>query len=229
MWRSVIAVILLPALTAAQTDATIPAQSQESRSTRPDWAQRKAQGEKATYERYTFYSGLRRGREEEVAIVLSANGLVTTAKSPVSGIVPLKLELQPSQGLTVSNLRYPKTARSKVKFRPDRIPTAWWPVIRFTIRADRQTTLGERVLAGKLTFQAIPWDRSAPGPVQQVDVQIPLTVVEHGAKVHRAQWPVTGTPTGLIVAFIVLSPVLVPAGLILMSVCGLTTGEIACE
>jgi hypothetical protein len=97
MWRSILAMMLLPALTAAQTPQPPPQPaSQPHHLTLP------------TFRGYTFYETLRRGREEESAIELQVSGLVTTPKSPVAGITPIKLELQPTDGLTIAAIRYPK-------------------------------------------------------------------------------------------------------------------------
>ncbi|HTW56570.1 MAG TPA: hypothetical protein VMD99_00420 [Terriglobales bacterium] len=189
MWRRILAVVLLPTLTAAQStqSGTVPAvQPQESRTTpghapvdhRPTYHQ-------PVYQQYSRYDAVRRGRDEEIAIQISATGLVTTPKSPVAGIVPLSLELEPGDGITFGAVHYPKTQRRKVKFQSEPVPLAWWPEMRFKIRADRNATLGAHVLRGKITVQVIPYDLSAPRPVQQMDIQIPVTVVEHDARVRR--------------------------------------------
>jgi hypothetical protein len=91
MWRSILAVILLPSLTAAQSQSvpTAPAGA----SNPPSLAA--VRDSEPKYQSYTFYDGIRRGREEEVVIGVSVPGFVTTPKSPVQGIVPLKLDLEP--------------------------------------------------------------------------------------------------------------------------------------
>jgi hypothetical protein len=146
---------------------------------------------------------------------------VTTPKSPVSGIIPLKLEMEPAEGLIYSTFRYPKARPQKFKFQAEPIRVALWPAIHFDVRADQNAPLGTHLLHGKLTFQAISYDGSGPGPVQQVDVQIPLTVVEHNAKVAKTRWPFPHTPVWVVVTIIVLSPVLIPLGLIYYFVCAI--------
>ncbi len=65
-------------------------------------------------------------------------------------------------------------------------------------------------LLGKLTFQVVvPYDGSTPAPVQQLDVKIPITVVEHDAHIQKANWPVRHIPVGLIVVMIILAPLLI--------------------
>jgi hypothetical protein len=205
MWRSILAVILMPSLTAAQSE---PVPAPAGASNPPAVAA--VRDLEPRYQSYTFYDGIRRGREEEVIIHVSVRGFVTTPKSPVQGIVPLKLDLDPADGLTFSGLRYPKGQLRNLKFESQPVPIAWQPEIRFKIKADHSAALGPHVLKGKITFQALPYAGSTPGPVQQIEVQIPITVVEHDAKVQKKPWPIHHTPVALIVVMIILLPVLIP-------------------
>jgi len=202
MWRSIFAVVLLPALAAAQNPGSeVPAalQAEPSQASTLNLARDKGRVIGPTYESYTFYNAIRRGRSEKVAIRLSPQGMVTSPRTPVSGIVPLTLELQPVEGLTVSAFRYPKTQRKKVKFQAELVPVSWLPETFFKIRADETVALGLHTLQGKLTFQVIDYNLSRVGPVQQIDVQIPITVVEHNAKVRKANWPENHLSVGMIV------------------------------
>jgi hypothetical protein len=225
MWRSIFAVLLLPSLTAAQNqpaplappDRSYPTSRAANLDPGPKDPEPKDPGPK--YKSFTFYDSIRRGREEEIVVSVSAPGLVTTSKSPVQGIVPLSLELDPVDGLSVSGLRYPKTTPRRVKFQSEPVPVVSGPDIRFKIKADRNAVMGTHVLTGKITFQAIPYDGSAPGPVQQVEVQIPISVVEHDAKVQKQPWPIAHVPVALIILIIVLLPVEIPLGLLLMAGC----------
>lgn len=198
MWRSILAMILLPALTAAQTPQPAPQPAAQPHHITPP-----------TFRGYTFYDKLRRGREEEAAIELQVSGSVTTPKSPVAGTTPIKLELQPNNGITIATIRYPKACSRKSSIRPAPLPLVPFPTIVFKIRADKSAALGVHTLTGKLSFQVVPHDGSAPGPVQQLDVQIPITVVEHDAQVRKASWPVPHTPVALLVAIILLAPLLI--------------------
>jgi hypothetical protein len=223
MWRSILAVVLLPALAAAQNPgsevlAAPQSESHQASATNPGRNLGRTTG--PTYQTYTFHNAIRRGRQEEAAIRLSPQGLVTSPRSPASGIVPLKLELQPASGLTVSALRYPKAQRRKVKFQVEPVAVSWWPEIFFKVRADETAAPGLHTLQGKLTFQVIDYNGTSVGPVQQLDVQIPMTVVEHDAKVQKANWPENHLSAGMIVLIIVLLPVavaLMPFYLICMS------------
>ena len=219
MWRNLVAVILLHSLMAAQANQIQPAPAEQS--AQP--AQKAADppdSRPARYRQYAFYDAIRRGRSEEVAVQCLVRGFVTTPQSPVSGIVPLKLELEPAEGLTFSKFRYPKPYLQKVKFQPEPIPGTALPVIQFNLHADDGAALGPRILNGSITFQAINLD-SGLGPVQQMDVLIPIQIVERDAKVKKAPWPFPHTPVGLLVVMIVLLPVLIPLMLIYYPICAL--------
>jgi hypothetical protein len=217
MWRSILAVILLPSLAAAQTqtpsvpaDTSSPPQRATPRPPQP------------SYRPYTFYDQIRRGTQEDIVIQLSPQGWVTSPRSPAPGIVPLKLELQPADGLTVSSFRYPRTQRRKVKFQAEPVPVSRWPETSFKIRADRDAALGLHTLKGKLAFQVVDYGLSSVGPVQEMDVQIPVMVVERNAKVQKASWPAGRLSAGMIVLIIVLLPVEIPIGLLLLAGCAVS-------
>jgi hypothetical protein len=205
MWRSIFAVLLLPSLTAAQT-GSVPAVQTDVPGTKsfPN-----ASRPRPIYEAFSFYDGIRRGTAEDVAISVSSEGFLTTPRSPVPGIIPLKLDLDPIEGLTVSQLRYPKADKLNAKFHANPIAIARMDSIQFKVRASQKASLGLHVLTGKLTFQPVHFDATV-GPVQQVDVMIPVTIVEHDAKVRRQQWPIRHMSVAMIVVIILLLPVLIP-------------------
>ena|SRR5579863_5084543 len=210
MWRSILAVVLLPALTAAQTPADNGPQQPAPLTRLPESAPTAL----PKYEQFAAYDAIRQGTAEEVAIQCWRADFVTVPKSPVSGIVPLNLELQPAEGLAVSNVEYPKPFKRKVRFQSQSIPLAESPLIRFKVHADRKASPGAHVLIGKITFQAIGTN-SVPGPVQEMEVQIPIRVVEHNARVSRSNiFPARGLDgplsPALIVLMIVLAPVVIP-------------------
>ena len=218
MWRSLIAVLLLPAITAAQA-------AQEPVSSTAAVKSVESSPAKVNYKPYTFYEQIRRGRDEQVALQLEVRGLVAVPKRPLAGIAPLKLELEPAEGLTFGGFRYPQAFKRKLKFESDPVPVSGWPSIQFKIRAAKSAPLGAQALRGKLTFQLIPFDGSSAGSVQQVDVEIPLTVVEHDASVRRAQWPFPHTPVALTVTLIVLLPVIIVVAIPVYAVCMLAGGK----
>ena len=226
MWRRIFAVILLPTITAVQTVAQDgAAQSNDKPATKA------AAGKRPAYESFTYYNQIRRGTTEDAVVVLEATGWASTPDHPVTDIVPVKLEFEPAPGLTVRSLRFPTPMKHQFDSspKPVAVTNASYLPIRFKIRADANAPLGPLSLKGRLTFQTIDY-KAVVTPEKQIDVEIRLVVVEHGAKVNEAaQWPVSKTPVALIVVLLVFSPVLVPLGLIVMGVCGLSTGDVGCE
>lgn len=226
MWRSILAVFLAPTLTAAQTTQTVPAVLPEPCNPA---AQIAKHPKTPTYRGYAYYNKIRRGSEEKVGVQLMLGADVTTTKSAAQGIIPLSLELQPADGLTVSNLRYPKLSSKKVKFQTDPLKVASTHNILFKLRAEKNAAFGPRVLKGKLTFQPIPHNGSAPGAVQTIEVEIPITVVEHNAKVQRAAYPFPQTPVALIVVLIVFAPLIIVGAVALTPVMIACLGSGACN
>jgi hypothetical protein len=218
MWRSIFAVILLPSLTAAQSETTPSAPEDASSPARQTTA-----ASQPSYEPYLFHNQIRRGTQEDALIRLSVQGLVTSPRSPVPGIVPLRLELQSADGLTVSSVRYPKTRRRKVKFQSEPVPVSGWPETSFKVLADKTAALGLHTLQGKLTFQVIDYNLSIVGPVQEINVQVPITVVEHNAKVEKASWPAGHLSAGMIVLIILLLPVEIPVAILILVGCAVSS------
>jgi len=222
MWRNLAAVLLMPSLMAVQVEQAQPAPPAQDGESAAKLSEQ-AQPGPARLRQYTFYDAIRRGRSEEAAVELFIKGYVTVPQSPVAGIVPVKLEFQPSESLTLSKFRYPKPEfNRKTTFQPKPILVPWGPTIaiHFNLKADDNAALGPRVLSGKITFQVICIDSSL-GPVEQLDVAIPITVAEHNTKVHRAEWPYRHVP----VKWIVLSPLLIPVALVYYPVCALLGPE----
>jgi hypothetical protein len=168
---------------------------------------------------YTYYHEIRRGTTEDIAVQIAVPGLVTLSQSPVPGIVPLRLELQTAEGFTINRIRYPKTSKRKLALQPEpvRVASTWNP-IQFKVRVDRSAALGMHTLVGKMTFQTINGVKGV-GEVQEVEVQIPVTVVDHDAKVSRAEWPIHRLPVWAVVLLIVLSPVLIAVAIPLYLIC----------
>lgn len=220
MWRGIPAVILLPWLAVGETNFNTP--SFPPQQTPAAMKPLSRHPSPRQYEIYTYYSALRQGTREEVAVEATAD-FVTIAKSPVAGIAPLKLELRPAEGLTFGKLGYPKAYPRAyprtVNSQSMRMKVARRALIRFTVHADATASLGEHVVKGRLTFQPIRYDSSV-GPVQQLDIEIPVRVVARHAEVSKNQWPVPHTPPALIVVMVVLSPVIVPFALLYHAVCG---------
>jgi hypothetical protein len=198
MWRSLFALVLLPAITAAQAAQSQGVPPPESNTKLSE----RARIPQPVYRPYATYNAIRRGTTEEIAIQLNTRGYITTPKSPVSGIVPLSLELQPTEGFTVSRLRYPKARKQAVKFQSAPFPVAD-SLAFFKLHADSNASVGLHRIKGKLTFQPVDWI-AGPQPVRQVDVEILISVVEYNTHVARTGWPFHRIPTAVLVILIVL-------------------------
>jgi hypothetical protein len=109
--------------------------------------------------------------------------------------------------LTFGKFKYPKVQPRHLKFRPEPVSAAVAPIVRFQVRAVPDAPLGPHLIKGRVTFQAIHND-SGPGPVEQIDIQIPVMVVEKDAPVHKVAWPFYSMPIGMWIGLILLAPLL---------------------
>jgi hypothetical protein len=129
------------------------------------------------------YDRLRQGREEEIAVLLcrpmqSHSFCPLIPASPQAGLVPVTLELKPEAGFTV---RYRRGGKFLVQQRGAAVQTSRGLAFRLKVRAETNAPLGEHRLEGKLTFRSVNLD--GIWETGQVDVVIPITVVEHDAHV----------------------------------------------
>jgi hypothetical protein len=175
-----------------------------------------------TIEIHRYYSELRRGTTEDAVVLLRlGNVSLTVPDSPLPSITPVTLKLEPSTGITISNIRYPKPYKSKLVSEPRRIPADYFP-IRFKLCASRSVSLGPQNIRGRLVYQMI--DSKGVSTQQRIAIEIPVMVVDHHTPVQRDKnWPFHHTPAVEIVVMVILSPVLLPFALacaIFMDGCG---------
>jgi hypothetical protein len=220
MWRAICAAVLLPALAAAQNQNGEPVPT----AVNPAAVTVKTGSMKPSpklYREFTYFNQIRQGSDENVALELAASSFVTTSQSSVPAGIPLKLELEPAAGFTFGKVRYPKGYAEKFPFQPTPIHVRdiSHAPLQFKLRANRGVALGEHTLKGTLTFQTV--SRAGISALQTVNLEIPVRVVEHNAKVMKAPYPYTGLAKGWIVLMIVLLPVLIPLLLIYYPICGL--------
>lgn len=224
MWRSICVFILLPTLTLAQAQSVASApQSGPSRQVTAMSA--------PIYKGYTYHTQIRRGTTEKavLALDLRVTGLPSSATTAAS-VISLRLDLHGEDGMNVQDLKYPKSRKHSFAFQTQPIPVAVNHSVRFKLRADPNAALGPHLLKGKLTFQTVS-DRGI-SPPQTIDVQIPVTVVAHDAKVRRAPWTYAETSKREWITLILFSPVLVALVIVaipLMVICGVATGRAGCE
>jgi hypothetical protein len=218
MWRTIFAVVLLPSLTAAQADFS----PREPDLKRP-LADSSSTSPKAVA--YLSLSELRQGTQEKVAVTFDRPiGFVTSPRSPVPGLVPVSLELEPAEGLTVGPIDYPKAFDYRFKFQTQPVAVFQfpWQQIEFKLGAMRNAAPGKRLLTGRLTFQTV--SDAGVSEVRQIDVEIPVTVVEHNARVSRVHsFPAQASRPlnpALIVLMIVLAPIAIPLWILACTVGG---------
>ena len=197
MWRTACVVVLLPSLVGAQTAAESAPDTQRTGAP--------ATVPSPTYRQFTYYRQIRRGTTEKAAVelVLLQQAFVLSPRSSETGILPLKLEFEAKDGITVGNITYPKDYNHSVNFRKQPVKGTLGTTMKLKIRVDKTAGLGPHTLKGKLTFQPVTVTGvSAP---EQLDVEIPLNVVERNAKVTKS-WPYYEMPKGELIVLIVLAP-----------------------
>jgi len=163
MWRSFLAMILLPGLTAAQAAPEVHPKFSDQTATlilygRPHPTATPT----ASYQGYTRFTAIRRGSGEDIGILLTLGGFVTARSSPVAGAAPLKVEFEPLDGFSIEEVHGPMVWKSDFKFQGETIPVSAAPYIQLKIRAAPNASLGTHVLKGKFTYQKVPF-RSWPG------------------------------------------------------------------
>ena len=206
MWRNVFASVLVALLLLNPTEGASLEEYPPGLRHEPP-----ASAVAPTSRQFTYYTELRRGSTELAAITVSLPEYVTSPRSPVSGVIPLKLELQSSDGVMAEDFNYPATAKRSFSFRQQRVPVIVFTdaLINFRVSADKSAALGPHMMKGKVTFQVIT--DVGVSSVQEINIQFALTVVEHDVRVQRTEWShsqVTATQRTLL---IILSPVIVAA------------------
>ncbi len=213
MVRILTALVLLVAVVSAQT-STVSEQQPRNSSSKP-----------ATKVKvYHSLTALTRGSEEEIAIGVEGNGFLTSPRSPVHGIVPITLQLDPAEGFSVGAIEYPKPYKQKLAAWRDPIYVfrSPWQQVGFKLRAAPGAALGVHVLSGRMLFQFV--SDSGLAEVEQIAVQVPVTVTNQRASVHRTgDFPTTDhmQPSGdmPLWAKIALAPLMVPLLFVMGIVC----------
>ena len=199
MIRELIAILLVGVTLQAQTQAT-----------QTDLNNKPPAQPIPRVETYQHYNELRRGSSDDVGIVLIVNGSLTSPRSTVTGLIPVSLTLQPEPGLSYSKLKYPKSSPMKFPFRNDTIPahSGWFP-IEMKLHADKDAALGIHYVHGKFRYQEIT--RDGISAEQEMDVSLPVTVVEQNAHVTKSEhWPFYHMPIAEVIGLVILCIVLLP-------------------
>ena len=170
------------------------------------------------------YYGLPRNRDEDVAVVLyvpkntyGCCALTNNPKQP--GIFPIKFQLQTSSAFSVrfrSGFKYKSHAPGSPIEMAD-----GEKIVLLKLRANRDTPLGEYVLHGKLTYQAVQ-DHKLQAP-QELEVAIPVKVIIEKSKVEEIDWPF-GTHVKRNLIRIIALPIEIPAAALLAIACSTPRG-----
>jgi hypothetical protein len=131
------------------------------------------------------YNKLRRGRDEQIAILLALlpdNCLVKPKRLGVFSIIPNSLDLDPAQGFTI---RYGDGKEFSKDSSASYTSTPAGDVIFLKLKASRDLPPGDYTIHGKFGFHPAIKDICS----QQQEVTIPVTVVDHDADVVKNEWP----------------------------------------
>ncbi|HVN19417.1 MAG TPA: hypothetical protein VMU05_11605 [Dongiaceae bacterium] len=218
MWRSILAVILMPTLLWAQNPQEMGA---EGKSQTPDSKIVEQKAPESTYQAFTQMQAIRRGTTEKAALLFSLGpDAVISPRYRGDKVIPLKLEFTSSDGLRISSFEFPPDTKNRFDLENERIPLIWGAeaAVRFKVSASRNATLGDRVLQGKLTYQIVR--DNVPLPAQEIAVQLPLTVVDHDAAANKNpeyKQRFGGTP----MLVWILAPVLIPIVAVIILGCAI--------
>lgn len=217
MWRKLIAVFLMNGICLAQTPQTTQGPLSAPTAAELELVVRNVKP--TVVQRYT---SLRRGRAEEVAIFLGRSPLVCPACTPVPTITPglmeTSIEIEPAQGFSIQYSNDGRHFSSRTG--PATVFTRAGSLFLVRIKAANGTALGQYTVKGKLWFKARQYGTfSSP---QQVEISIPVTVVDHNARVIKSTWPYALYPdhkVRRVVATILMAPLLVPMFAIFLAYC----------
>ncbi len=221
MWRSALAVILVPSLLWSQNPPTPSTNNQQPNV--------QAEVPLPNYQALAQMQSIRRGTTERAGVMFTIpKELVVSPRNRGGKLVPLRLEFDKQEGITLSHFEFPPDFGTPFTLQNAPVRRVWADMaIHFRVKASRQAVLGERVLKGKLTYQIVRTNEALPP--QTLDLQLPLNVVDHDATVsknsdytekfgdlrrdhHMLMW--------------ILSPILIPAVAVVVLVC--LAGHIDC-
>lgn len=215
MLRKIIALVLVRCIAQAQMPSPLP-----DNAVRPaQSAEQKLVGVNLRPVTTARYGKLRRGRTEEIAIHLEHSQSIclscSSGQNSRAYVNMLSLEIEPAQGFSVQFSYDGRHFRSQDKGKI--VQTRGGGAIVAKLKAGKNVPLGEYALKGKLSFEVVERDKhSAP---QQVEISIPVTVVDHDAPIVKSNWNYAPFPSHKLrttMAIILLGPLLLPALLVIV-------------
>jgi hypothetical protein len=242
MWRKILASLLLAAIVQSQLTAMSGGQTQPETHTQAKVEVSPAIGSgtqtvprgKAAWPRPTAsahqrFDKLRRGREEEVVMLLCRSAGLHPYCPPFKlnqeWLVPVSLELKPVEGFIV---RFQQGKNFLPTQQGSAIRTPKGLAFRMKIRAAKDAALGAHKVEGKLTFRSAGVD--GIWETRQMDVVIPITVAEHDDRVFRYDWSMNGNtdrPVRKALLAIVAAPIVIPIFLLWLAACELDSDKCA--
>jgi hypothetical protein len=216
MWRSVLAMLLLPSLMWSQNSALTPPATQN-----PQTNPALASVPEPTYQPFTQLQTIRRGTTEKAAVLFSlGRDLIVSPRNRGGKVIPLNLEFGSLDGIIVSDFQFPPDNQTRFAFQDDQFRVLDAKLaVRFKVKALPKAAMGEHVLKGKLTYQVVRGNEVLPP--QDMDVQLPLTVVDHDAATKSSPEYVQtfGSDAHTPVLIWILLPVIIPVVALMVLFC----------
>ncbi|HYM79760.1 MAG TPA: hypothetical protein VE377_27545 [Candidatus Dormibacteraeota bacterium] len=253
MWRSVLAVVLVPSMVWGQEQSLAVPEKQETVVTKDPQPADQALIEPRT---------IRPGKTKKAMLILLLDqGPVVSRNESSSDMVPLKLEFEESEGLTADSLTFPNEqrrnfafhdeamrkgelleppddnsyavsgnplgGRGRLKIRDTRVRVLDGNSLRVNIKlkASKSADFGEHFLRANVTFQSIR--DSGVLPPRQIEVQVPVRVIDQEPEAKSTK-TAGNDEGGMPISMWILLPLLIPLTIVMAIVCGIRGEDCSC-
>jgi len=262
MWRSVLALVLLPAIVWGQEQSLPVLEKQEAVATKD---------QRPTYRALIEPRTIRPGKTVKAVIVLFlGQGFLVSRNEYSRDLFPMKIEFEQAEGLTATSFSFPAdqwrtfafydeamrkekmleplaestivnsraanireadgrdvTGRLTINDTRIRVQNGNFLRVEFELKASKRARLGEHPLRAKVTFQSI--GDSGVLPPQQIEVLLPVTVVDRDTTDHSNRTKSPGSDAGGTPIFVwILAPLLIPLIVLMAIVCGIRGEDCSC-
>ena len=271
MWRSVLAVLLVPSMIWAQEQSLPASEKQETVATKDP---------RPAYRALIDPRTIRPGKTEKAEVVLFlSQGFFVSRNESSRDLFPMKIEFEDVEGLTATSFSFPADqwrsfafhdeamrkekmlkpvaeantvdsraanvrevdGRTRIDSRVTRDGTGRHTIndtrvrvqdgnflrVEFKLKASKSARLGEHPLRARVTFQSI--SDSGALPPQQIEVLLPVTVVDRDPTDQRDRIKTFGSDAGGTPLFIwILAPLLIPLMVVMAIVCGVRGEDCSC-
>jgi len=228
MWRSALAILLVPMLVWGQTISEIP------RSVTTSVPQ-------PTYNVLTEWQTTQQGSSGRAVIRLFLGPFFVVAPHERShDLAPLQIAFDESDGVRVTSVSFPAERFTDVQDMRIRVLPAdpIVAVIDVTVKLDiaKNATLGTHLLRGRVKYQPVP--DSGALPPQQAEIQMAVIVAERGVQSLRNAEYATHVesrsnggyraPEHELLWMILLAPIFIPLAILSWVVCGVKGEDCSC-